>query len=197
MVRLVLGPYTQVWRTICTSVPLRVSIRVPLIARLHRALRNFRTFESTLWANRRVRLWIYIRLTELSGRSVNLWYSIVECFYKITQYFQRYQDVRKNHVGQSLSFCVSINSASRNSRASKNRCGQIVEYFASFHIIFSNCIKFEKNDVCISSSDFVKLYRSFRNFGTYKKLSKFRQIFKTKLYRVESVFSISFIYCDI
>ena len=28
MVRLVLRPYTQVWRTICTSVPLRASIRV-------------------------------------------------------------------------------------------------------------------------------------------------------------------------
>ena len=28
MVRLVFRPYTQVWRTICTSVPLRASIRV-------------------------------------------------------------------------------------------------------------------------------------------------------------------------
>ena len=28
MVRLVFHPYTQVWRTICTSVPLRASIRV-------------------------------------------------------------------------------------------------------------------------------------------------------------------------
>ena len=149
MVRLVLRPYTQVWRAICTSIPLRASIRVPLIIRLHRAFRNIRTFESTLLANRRVRLnlhkasrtfrtfcesmilnrqvflWNYIVLSETSGRS-------------------------KNYVCKSLNFCLYVNSASRNSilERSKNRCGQIVEH------------ELWENDVCISSSDFVKLYSS-------------------------------------
>ena len=147
MVRLVLRPYTQVWRAICTSIPLRASIRVPLIIRLHRAFRNIRTFESTLLANRRVRLNLH--------KASRTFRTFCESMILNRQMFlmklhSAFRDLRALEKLCANRWILYVNSASRNSvlERSKNRCGQIVEH------------ELWENDVCISSSDFLKLYSS-------------------------------------
>lgn len=52
MVRLVFRPYTQVWRTICTSVPLRASIRVsPDFTLLRHSSPSFGSVQHCLYSN--------------------------------------------------------------------------------------------------------------------------------------------------
>ena len=59
MVRLVFRPYTQVWRTICTSVPLRASTRVsPGFTLLRHSSPSFGSYHTCSYSSPFPKIWI-------------------------------------------------------------------------------------------------------------------------------------------
>ena len=136
MVRLVYRPYTQVWRTICTSVPLRASTRVsPGFTLLKYSSPSFGSYQpcfctspsQKIWVGRyccclrtlnslSLRLWVFHPQTRMSDRLLG------PCFKT-----GRLQSFRKNHLPVPQAQLLPSSEAP---------CGSFSDFFQQLYLIF-------------------------------------------------------------